>query len=65
MRGKLYSFGNTFGAGPHNVDAVTSVVVRGGSKISTIDTVRGLGATVAGALWTTSRVPGGAKGVRF
>ena len=31
MREKLDSFGNTFGAGTWNVDAVTSVVVRGGS----------------------------------
>ena len=47
MREKLYSFGATFGAGPRNVDVVTSVVVRGGPKIPTIDTVRGPGATVA------------------
>ena len=47
MRGKLYIFGDTFGAGPWNVDAVTSVVVRGWSEIPTINTVRGSGATVA------------------
>ena len=46
--GKLDSFGNAFGAGPRNVDAVTMVVVRGGVKIPTVDTVGGLGATIAG-----------------
>ena len=48
MRKKLYSFGDTFCSGPQNVDAVTSLVVRGGSKIPTIDTVGGPCATVAG-----------------
>ena len=48
MREKLYSFGDMFGAGPQNVDAVASVVVRGGSEIPPIDTVRGPGAAVAG-----------------
>ena len=48
MRGKLYSFGDTFGVGPRNVDAVTWVVVRGGSEIPTIDTVGVPGATVSG-----------------
>ena len=48
MREKLYSFGDTFGPGLRNVDAVTSVVVRGGSKIPTIDTMGGPGATVSG-----------------
>ena len=47
MREKLDSFGDTFGAGTRNVDAVTSVVVRGGSKITTIDTVGSPGAMVA------------------
>ena len=47
MRVKLDSFGNTFGAGPRNVDAVTSVVVRVGSKIPTVNTVGGAGATIA------------------
>ena len=46
--GKLDSFGDTFGAGPQNVDAMTSVVIRGGSEIPTIDTVGGPGAAVAG-----------------
>ena len=41
MRVKLDSFGNTFGAGPRNVDAVTSVVVRVGSEIPTVNTVGG------------------------
>ena len=36
-----------FGGGPRNVDAVTSVVVRGGYKIPTINTVGGTGTTVA------------------
>ena len=48
MREKLYSFGDTFGAGPRNVYAVTSVVVKGGSDIPTINTVGGPGATVSG-----------------
>ena len=48
VRGKLYSFGDTFSSGPQNVDAVTSVVVRGGSKIPTIDTVVGPCETVYG-----------------
>ena len=48
MRGKLYCFGNTLGAGPRNVDVVTSVVVRGLSNIPTIDTVGVPGARVAG-----------------
>ena len=50
MREKLYSFGDTFGAGPRNVDAVTSVVVKGGSEIPTNDTVGSPGATVAGRI---------------
>ena len=45
--GKLYSFGDLLGAGPRNVDAVRSVVVRGGSEIPTVDTVGDPGATVA------------------
>ena len=47
MRKKLDIFGDTFVAGPRNVDAVTSVVVRGGSEIPTIDTVGAPGAAVA------------------
>ena len=50
MRGKLYSFGDTFGAGPLNVDAVTSLMVRGGSEIPTINTVGGPGVTISGCL---------------
>ena len=46
--GKLYSLGDTIGAGTWNVHAVTSVMVRGGSEIPTIDTVGVPGATVAG-----------------
>ena len=48
VREKIDSFGNTFGADPRNVDAVTTVVVRGGSKIPTIDTVGGPCVMVAG-----------------
>ena len=48
VREKIYSFGDTFGAGLRNLDAVTPVVVRGGSEIPTINTVGGPGATVAG-----------------
>ena len=48
MRENLYIFGDMFGTGPRNVDEVTYIVVRGGSKIPTIDTVWGLGATVVG-----------------
>ena len=48
MREKLYSFGDTFSAGTRNVDAVTLVVVRGGSGVTLIDTVEGPGAAVAG-----------------
>ena len=46
MRAKLHSFGYAFCAGTWNVDAVTSVVVRGGSQVPFIDTVRGPGAAV-------------------
>ena len=48
MRGKIDSFGDTFGAGPQNVDAMTTVVVRGGSEIPTFDTMGGPGATIGG-----------------
>ena len=47
MRKKLYSFGDAFSAGPRNVDAVTSVVVRSGSEIPTINTVGGQVETVS------------------
>ena len=46
VRGKLDSFGNTFDMGPRNVDAVKTVVVRGGSKIPTVNTVGVPGATI-------------------
>ena len=59
MRKKLYSFGDTFCSGPQNVDAVTSLVVRGGSKIPTIDTVGGPGATVAGCCFENGAGAGG------
>ena len=48
MREKIYSFGDTFGAGKRNVDTVTSVVVRGGSKVPPVDTVEGPDAEVVG-----------------
>ena len=57
--GKIYSFGDTFGAGPRNVDAVTSVVVRGGSEIQTINTMGGPGATVAGRFVDNAAGAGG------
>ena len=38
---KLDSFGDTFGACPRNVNAVTLLVVRGGLEIPTFDTVGG------------------------
>ena len=50
MREKLQSFGNAFCAGTWNVDAVTSVVVRGGSEVTSIDTVGGPGAAVVRCL---------------
>ena len=48
VRRNIYSFGDTFGAGLQNLDAVILVVVRVRSKIPTIDTVGGPGATVDG-----------------
>ena len=59
MREKLDSFGDTFGAGPRNVDAVTLVGVRGGSEIPTIDTVGGPGAAVAGCFMNNNVGAGG------
>ena len=59
MRRKLYSFGDAFGAGLRNVDAVTSVVVGGRSKIPTIDTVGRPGATVAGCFMDNDAGAGG------
>ena len=59
MRGKLYSFENTFGAGTRNVDAVTSVVIRGGYEIPTINTVGVPGATVAGCFMYNDLGAGG------
>ena len=46
VRGKLDSFGDTFSAGPWNVDAVTMMVVRGGSEIPIFDTIGGPGVTI-------------------
>ena len=59
MREKFYSFGDTFGAGPRNVDKVTSVVVRGGSEIPTINTVGGPGATVTRCFMDNNTDAGG------
>ena len=59
MRGKLYSFGDTFGAGPRKVGAVISVVVRVGSKIPTVDAVGGPGAMVAGCFVENDAGAGG------
>ena len=59
MKGKLYIFGNTFGAGPRNKDAVTSVVVRGGSEIPPIDTVGGSVTLVAGCFMDNEAGAGG------
>ena len=59
VKEKLYSFGDTFGASPRNVDAVKSVVVRGGSEIPTIDTVGVPGATVAGCFMDNAAGAGG------
>ena len=50
MREKLHSFGDVFCVGKWNVDAVTLVVVRGGSKVLSIDTVGGPGAAVVRCL---------------
>ena len=59
MRRKIYSFGYTFGTGPQNVDAVTSVVVRGESEIPTINTVEGPVATVDRCYVDNDAVVGG------
>ena len=48
--GKIHSFGDAFCAGTWNVDAVTLVVVRGGSEVPPIDTVGGPGAAVSRCL---------------
>ena len=50
MREKLHSFGDAFCAGTWNVDAVTSVVVRGGSEVPSIDNVGGPGVAVVRCL---------------
>ena len=59
VREKIYSFGDTFGAGPRNVDAVTSVMVRGKSEIPTINTVGGSDVTVAGCFVDNNAGAGG------
>ena len=59
MREKIDRFGDTFGAGMRNLDAVTTVVVRGGSKIPTVDTVGGPGETIAGCFVNNDAGSGG------
>ena len=59
MREKIDNFGDTFGLGPRNVDAVASVVVRGGSEIPTVDTVGGPGAAVAECFMNNNTGAGG------
>ena len=59
VRGKLDSFGDAFGVGLRNVDAVTSVVVGGGSTIPTINTVGGAGAIIAGCFVDNNASAGG------
>ena len=46
MGGGIHYFGDAFYAGTWNVDAMTSVVVRGGSEVPFIDTVGVPGAAV-------------------
>ena len=50
MGRKVYCFGDAFCAGTWDVDTVTSVVVRGGSEVPSINTVGGPGAAVVGCL---------------
>ena len=57
--GKNLLFGDTFGAGLRNVDAVTLVLVRGGFEIPTIDTVGGPGATGVGCFMDNDDGAGG------
>ena len=59
VRTILDSFGDMFGAGPRNVDAVTTVVVRVGSEIPTVDTVGEAGAMIA---WCLVNNDAGARG---
>ena len=59
VREKLDIFGGMFGAGPQNVDAVISVVVRGGSKIPTVDILGDPGATIAGCFVDNDAFSGG------
>ena len=47
VREKLHSFGDAFYACTWNVDAVTSVVVRGGSEVPPINNMGGPGAAFA------------------
>ena len=47
---ELYCFGDAFCASEWDVNAVASVVVRGGSEVPSIYTVGGPGAAVVGCL---------------
>ena len=59
MKEKLDSFGDTFGAGPQNVDAATTVVVRGRYEIPTVNTVGGPGMTIYGCFIDNDTGAGG------
>ena len=50
MGGELRCFDDAFCAGTWDVDAVASVVVRGGYKVPSVNTVGGPGAAVVGCL---------------
>ena len=50
MGEELYCFGDAFCASTWDVDAVASVVVRGGSEVPSIDTIGGPGAAVVGCM---------------
>ena len=47
---ELYCFGDVFCASKWDVDAVSSIVVRGGSEVPSIYTVGGPGAAVVGCI---------------
>ena len=58
-REKIDSFGDTFGTDMRDVDAVTSVVVRCGSKIPTVNNVGVTGATINGCFVDNNTGSGG------
>ena len=59
VRGKPDSFGDTFSAGPQNIDAVTSLVVGCGYKTPTVDNVGGPGETIGGCFVENDAGAGG------